>query len=225
MAKRLTEIQKKIITKSFKDGQTIDSLHKDFNCTKFTIIRNLKIQLGEENYKRQLKKNKELIINDTSGKHENISNSNLSLEENIINSEDNKNFDKFLSEKDFYPDSAFLEISPLDCEIDNTLQKELSSVPISEIDFPQIVYLIVDKKIELEVKLLKDFPEWDFLPQDDLNRKTIEIYFDLKVAKSFCTKEQKVLKVPNTNVFKIAAPFLIAKGISRIVSADKLIAL
>ena len=43
--------------------------------------------------------------------------------------------------------------------------------------------MIVDKKIELEIKLLKDFPEWQFLPQDDLNRKTIEIFFDLKNAK------------------------------------------
>ena len=88
-----------------------------------------------------------------------------------------------------------------------------------------MVYMIVDKKIELEIKLLRDFPEWSFLPPDDLNRKTIEIHFDLKTAKRFCNKEQKVIKVPNTNIFKIAAPFLIQKGISRIVGADKLIAL
>jgi hypothetical protein len=34
-----------------------------------------------------------------------------------------------------------------------------------------------------------------------------------------------VIKVPNTNVFKIVAPILLSKGISRIVSPDKLIAL
>ena len=43
--------------------------------------------------------------------------------------------------------------------------------------------MLVDKKIELEIKVLKDFPEWEFLPQDDLNRKTIEIFFDLNIAK------------------------------------------
>ena len=85
--------------------------------------------------------------------------------------------------------------------------------------------MIVDKKIELEIKQLKDFPEWQFLPSDDLNRKTIEIFFDLNLAKRSCNKEQKVLKVPNTNVFKIASPVLIAKGISRIVFAENLIAL
>ena len=30
------------------------------------------------------------------------------------------------------------------------------------ISLPKVVYMVVDKKIELEIKLLKDFPEWDF---------------------------------------------------------------
>ena len=47
--------------------------------------------------------------------------------------------------------------------------------------------------------------------KDDLNRKTIEIFFDLKIAKRSCNKEQKVIKVPNTDVFRIAAPILISK--------------
>ena len=52
-----------------------------------------------------------------------------------------------------------------------------------------------------------------------------ELYFDIQVAKRFCTKEQKVIKVPNTNVFKIVAPLLVSRGISRIVTEDKLISL
>ena len=36
--------------------------------------------------------------------------------------------------------------------------------------------MIVDKKIELEIKYLKDYPHWQFLAQDELNRKTIEIF-------------------------------------------------
>ena len=85
--------------------------------------------------------------------------------------------------------------------------------------------MIVDKKIELETKFLKEYPEWQFLAQRELNRKTIEIYLDMKIAKRSCKKDQKVIKVPNTNVFKIVAPILLSKGISRIVSAENLIAL
>ena len=76
-----------------------------------------------------------------------------------------------------------------------------------------------------KVKYLKDYPDWQFLSQDELNRKTIEIHEDIKKAKRCCNKEQKVIKVPNTNVFKIVAPILVSRGISRIVNADKLIAL
>ena len=47
----------------------------------------------------------------------------------------------------------------------------------------------------------------------------------MKLAKKFCNKEQKVIKVPNPDVFRIVAPLLLKKGISRIISADKLIAL
>ena len=56
-------------------------------------------------------------------------------------------------------------------------------------------------------------------------RKTIEVFFDNKIAKRFCSNEQKVIKVPNTNVFKIVAPILVARGITRIVTAENLIAL
>ena len=110
-------------------------------------------------------------------------------------------------------------------DIENQPRKDLSSVQISEVNLPQLVYMIVDNKIELQTKYLKDYPDWQFLSKDELNRKTIEIYFDLKIAKRFCNKEQKVIKVPNTNVFKIVAPILLSRGISRIVSSDLLIAL
>ena len=223
MAKRLTEKQKKEIIQGFKDGLSIDLLHKEFDCTKLTIIRNLKIILGEQGYKKLLSDNKKKSIKDTfdkSLKNKDFSPGNTNKDYPTI-----QNTNEIINKKDFYPDSSFLEISPLDYEIDNAPQKDLSSVPIAEIEFPETVYMIVDKKIELEIKLLKDFPAWGFLPKEDLNRKTIEIYLDLKLAKRFCNKEQKVIKVPNTNVFKIAAPFLISKGISRIVSDDKLIAL
>ena len=45
------------------------------------------------------------------------------------------------------------------------------------------------------------------------------------MQKEIITKDQKVIKVPNTNVFKIVAPLLNSRGISRIVSDDKLIAI
>ncbi len=227
MAKRLTENQKREIILSFKDGKSIDFISNEFNCTKLTIIRNLKTRLGDSIYKELLKTNKKSIKKNSLEQNEKKQDLNQHNNSDVHNDviQEIGNSVEIANEGDFYPTSSFLEISPLDYEIENSSRKELSSVPISEVDFPKIVYMIVDKNIELEIKLLKDFPEWRFLPINDLNRKTIEIYLDLKIAKRLCNKEQKVIKVPNTNVFKISAPLLLSKGISRIVSADKLIAL
>ena len=121
--------------------------------------------------------------------------------------------------------SQFIEITPLNEDIENSPQKDLSSIPISEMSLPKLVYMVVDKKIELEIKTLNDYPDWQFLSDDELKRKTIEIFLDLKVAKSHCRNDQKVIKVPNTKVFELAAPILNSRGISRIVSDNRLIAL
>ena len=51
----------------------------------------------------------------------------------------------------FEPIDSFFEIAPIDYEMDNSSRKELSSVSLSEVDFPKVVYMIVDKKIELEI--------------------------------------------------------------------------
>ena len=48
MAKRLTEKQKKELTSSFIDGQSINSLADIYKCTSNTISRNLKKILGEK---------------------------------------------------------------------------------------------------------------------------------------------------------------------------------
>ena len=227
MSKRLSEKQKEEIVKGFKSGIDIDVLLQKYNCTKSTIIRNLKKNLGELKYKELFNENKLLKGESKTNKKQ----KNNLLEKNINNDDlknypnDPKVFNERFTSSNFEPIDSFFEIAPIDYEMDNSSRKELSSVPLSEVDFPRVVYMVVDKKIELEIKLLKDFPEWQFLPHDDLNRKTIEIFFDLNLAKKSCNKEQKVLKVPNTNVFKIASPALIAKGISRIVFAENLIAL
>ena len=227
MAKRLTEEQIKEIIKCFENGTNIDLLSQKFNCSKLTVIRNLKKNLGELKYIDLLNKSKSLLgksktnkIQSTTLLKTNIDNADL-----IKDSNDPKVLNENITASNFGPYDSFLEIAPLDYEIDNSSRKELTSVPITEIDFPKVVYMIVDKKIELEIKLLKDFPEWDFLPNNDMKRKTIEIFYDLNLAKRSCNKEQKVLKVPNTNVFRIAAPILLAKGISRIVCPENLIAL
>jgi len=227
LAKRLSLDDKKNIVESFTNGATLNVLSRNFSCTKLTIIRNLKQSIGENLYKELSEKNKTSNKKDNMQKRKNdiLSHEEINLkssEEEIL---DISNVNENSSQSQLSPNESFFEIAPLNYEIENSSRKELSSVPISEIDFPKIVYMIVNKNIELEIKFLKDYPEWDFLPNSDLNRKTIEIYTDIKVAKRFCKKDHKVIKVPNTDVFRIVSPTLISRGISRIIWSEQLIAL
>ena len=224
MAKRLTEKQKEEIKINFLDNQSVDLLSEKFKCTKTTIIRNLKKSLGEIKYKEILNrlnatfdlKNENLLVNDNQQINE----------KNKINKTDDTSISINISNEDkINPFESFIEITPLDHDFEDVSQKDISSIPLSEIKLPNMVFLIVKKEIELETKYLKDYPEWQFLPQNDLQRKTIEIHFDLKTAKRICNKDQKVIKVPNTDVFRIVAPILMSRGISRIVTAENLISI
>ncbi len=227
MAKRLTDQQKIKIINKFNDGLSIEELSREFNCTNTTIIRNLKKDLGEKTYKDLAKKIKKSFQNNNNYENANIDslNTDLNLETSKNDFKEIRTLNKSDTESNPTSVSEFIEIAPLNFEIENNSRKELSSVPIGEIEFPKIVFMIVSKNIELEIKFLRDYPDWEFLPNEDLKRKTIEIFFDLKTAKRFCNKEQKVIKVPNTDVFKIVSPILISRGISRIISAEKLIAI
>ena len=227
LAKKLSERFKKEIITKFSNGESLDKLSEEFNFAKSTISRHLKINLGVEKFKEvinKFKSRKTSLLDrelDVSSELDNFSNKDIINKNLLEKSNSNSKFE----EAQIFTQSQFTEIVPLEHAFQNSERREISSVPISDIDFPGIVYMIVDKNIELKIKLLKEYPEWNFLPAADLDRKTIEIFFNLKIAKRFCTNEQKVIKVPNTDVFRIVAPLLASRGISRIVSSDNLISL
>ena len=58
MAKRLSFNQKEQLVKSFQEGKTIKALSKEFCCTTVTIVRHLKKNLGEREYKELIDKKK-----------------------------------------------------------------------------------------------------------------------------------------------------------------------
>ena len=213
MPKKVSEKEKEEMVNGFLNGKTILELSEILNCSKTTISRHLKKHIGENKFKD---------LNKVNGQK-------IQLEINKEAKSDNFSQENGIQEKSSFENTSlnetFMEIAPLNYEIDSASQKDLSSVPICDVEFPNIVYMIVDEKIELEIKYLQEYANWQFLSEEELKRKTIEIYLDLKIAKRNCKKQQKVIKVPNTDVFKIVAPILIKRGISRIVSQDKLIAL
>ena len=172
LAKRLSEKEKEEIVKLFNNGTGVEELAEQFNSTKLTIKRNLKKILGEKYIESSQKKNSYISTDTENKKNIPLENKNESDLTNSLGTSEDVNFQH----------TAFMEITPLNYEIENSPQKDLASMPIKEVQLPNIVYMIVDKNIELEIKYLKDYPDWNFLSPDELNRKTIEIFFDLNLV-------------------------------------------
>ena len=214
MPKKVSEIEKKRIIESFINGISIDELSKKYNLTRMTISRYLKKGV-DTNIFESLENKNNTINKIQSNAKDNLKN------EYSINTIEDKQKD---SESQFL-NSSFIEIAPLNLDIENEPQKEVASVSILDVEFPKTVYMIVDSKTELHTKILRDYPDWQFLSKEDLSRTSIEVFFDIKIAKRNCSKEQKVIKVPNTDVFRIVAPILVSRGISRIICPETLISL
>ena len=223
MSKRVSEIQKKQISESFINGKEISEISEIYNFSKQTIIKQLKSILGEEQFNKlsDQRKAKSRLKNDNFKLVQKISRNIKGELQNISQIKENNHnfFEKEMTNEEFF------EIPPVTTNIDLDNQKDLTSKPLSEANFPDVLYMVVDKNIELEPKLLKDFPEWRFLSEDDLNKTTIQVFSDQKLAKQSCAKNQKLIKVTNTNVFLIASKNLKSKGISRIIFGDSLLAL
>jgi len=214
LAKRLSKLQKEQILEDYRKGKSLDFLSHKFGFTKITISRNIKKILSLDNLDK--KENIKISLDNKSNK---------SKRDGLFN-EDKKNIEdinnKILDKRIDIANNQFYEIAPLEHNIDENSQKDLSSLPIKSVELPKVVYMIVDKQIDLCVKSLRDYPDWNFLPDEDLNRLTLEIFSDQKYAKQACTKNQKLIKVPNPNVFLLASKPLKKKGISRIIF-DKLL--
>ena len=203
MAKHLSDKQKEKILELFLDGKTIDELSMEFKCTKLTISRNLKKNFGEDKFKSLIQKNKLNIKNVKNKKPEKESNN---FKANLIESK-TEIFSNQSSENAFLQDSSFREITPLLLDIDNEPQKDYTSISLDSVEFPEMVYMVVDKNIELNIKSLRDYPQWQYLSESELDRKTIEIFFESKLAKIKCNKDQKVIKVPNTKSSKLLGQY------------------
>ena len=223
MSKRVSEIQKKQISESFKNGKEISEIAEVYKFSKQTIVKQLKNILGDEEFKNISCKritNSDINVDNTKL----LENTSNKIKVEFQNLSYSKEINHIITEKEVI-DEEFFEIPPVKTNIDLDNQKDLTSKPLSEANFPDVVFMLVNKNIELEPKLLKEFPEWQFLSDDDLNRTTIQVFSDQKLAKQSCSKNQKLIKVPNSNVFLIAAENLKSKGITRIIFGDSLLAL
>ena len=135
-----------------------------------------------------------------------------------------KNLDKDNNNKDF--DNNFEEILPLISNYDFDQEKQKSDFEILNYEsLPESVYMIVDKKVELDFQSISDLPEWSFLPDNELKRNAIILFPNQRSAKRSCSRNQRVIKIPNTSIFELSKSYLVSKGITRLILENLIIAL
>jgi len=89
-------------------------------------------------------------------------------------------------------------------------------LPFSLASLPKICYLVVDRAGELITRPLKAFGELGQIPPEELREKTLPVFDNHRVARRFATRHQRVFKIPDGKMLQKTAPYLQAKGITRL---------
>ena len=224
MPKKVSASQKKDFLRLFRNGKDIKEIANIYKFSINTITLKLKSQLDNEEFKEIKLNNLKKSIKDSQKNNKNKSkdykNNYPKDRSSLINKDITKSSEIVVNDND-----AFYEIVPINGEFDFEKRKEFTTEPLVNIKFPETLFMLVDKNIELTPKMLKDYPQWSFMPEEDLKRMTIEIFDDQKYAKKICSKNQKLIKVPNPDVFLLVAKSLKNKGISRIIFNDLLLSI
>jgi len=227
--KSLSDFQKKEMAQLFTSGSSLEDIANQYGLKTPTIKKHLKSLIGELEFNKILKlevskKFKEEEINQKNSIQSNFNNS---TKKDVLSTSDNSQLQlgQDSSNDPYTSDENFYEIAPLKHNIDFEIRKDFTSKPIKEFIFPNNSYLIVDKNNELEIFQIKDFPEYSFLSEDDQKHKVIKLFSEKKDARTFCNKNQKIIKVPNGQVFILVTAFLIEKGICRIIFDENLISI
>jgi hypothetical protein len=114
-------------------------------------------------------------------------------------------------------DDVFQEIAVLPVDLPQVSREQVSCRPFVSGVLPDSVYMLVDKSVELDPKPLSEFPELGVLNPEDLTRQALCLYSSPRSAKRQCGRSQRVIKVPNTQVFERTSRHLLARGITRLV--------
>ncbi len=89
-------------------------------------------------------------------------------------------------------------------------------LPLTEASLPKTCYLVIDRSAELVAKPLKAFSELGQIPPDEFYEKTLPVFDNHRVASRFSARNQRVFKVPDSQLLHKTAPYLQAKGITRL---------
>ena len=119
----------------------------------------------------------------------------------------------------------FHEVAVLPVDLPQVNTQQVQCLPFEAGVLPDSVYMLVDKTVELDPRPLSEFPELGVADPDDQDRQALCLFTSPRTAKRQCGRSQRVIKVPDTQVFTITTRHLVARGITRLLVEGSLYAL
>jgi transposase-like protein len=98
-------------------------------------------------------------------------------------------------------------------------------VSIHEALLPRTCYVVIDRMAELVTRPLKDFGDLGQIPGAEVQANTLPVFDNHRIARRFSHRAQRIVKVPNGNLFKKTNSHLVAKGITRLLVNGRIYAL
>ncbi len=242
---RLTDSQKRELVERYRSGESTAALAEAFGCSVNTVSRTARALLTPEAYEA-LKKERargggagsQAAVE--SGSQAAVQPDRLQVEAtpaDPIDEQDSATLalddaDDFgdaledAGEAEEEPEQDFHTVAVLTGQISLEMQSPAPACrPMGPGVLPESVYMLVDKLVELDPQPLSAFQELGALAAADQDRQAIGLYASPRTAKRQCGRNQRVIKVPDSQVFERTSRYLLARGITRLVLDGTLIAL
>lgn len=242
---RLTDSQKRELVERYRSGESTAALAEAFGCSVNTVSRTARALLTPEAYEA-LKKERargggagsQAAVE--SGSQAAVQPDRLQVEAtpaDPIDAQDSATLalddaDDFgdaledAGEAEEEPEQDFHTVAVLTGQISLEMESPAPACrPMGPGVLPESVYMLVDKLVELDPQPLSAFQELGALAAADQDRQAIGLYASPRTAKRQCGRNQRVIKVPDSQVFERTSRYLLARGITRLVLDGTLIAL
>jgi hypothetical protein len=212
-ASRLNESQKQELVQRYQAGETAAALAEAFGCSANTVSRTVKAAIGVEAYgvlKEQRAAGSEVIT----AIQEVIDEPEL---EGKLALDDADDFPESSEPENFEKEDEFITFAPLVVQTNLSDSSPCISKPLVTSELPESLYLLVDREVELKGTPVKDFTELGPVASDEEELHAIALFINPRQAKRQCGRSQRVIKVPDSSLLDLTAPYILAQGISRIV--------
>ena len=252
-ASRLTDSQKSELVQRYRQGQSSADLAVAYGCSPNTVSRTVKAALDPAEYEQLKQQRSRGVQADAPVQPDPISQSRpgpelelaLQAEADLVpevaadaseadTSDDDESILAIEDADDFAADDSdseddgdgeddiFTPVAVLPLAINHD---PVAVQPLTACEFPDSLYMLVDKTVELQARPLREFTELGQLPPDEEELQALQLFANPRQAKRHCGRTQRVIKMPDPEVFMRRASYLQVKGITRLVVEGNLYAL